>query len=886
MSKSQKKTKYTFPVKHFEDNLLFGIDGSCWAVYEVICEEYDMRSEYGKQEFIARLARFIANIGKEAKIHIVPVRQDLTGSWRYERNQLDRGYADKRDDSTYAYAEAYVDGAKKILEEAVVNGGGTNDYKVYVSTRIENPNKAEGLQRFLDNPVGELEEHMGIARNPIKAKDARAYQLAAERYQKMQSAHFGLIKVNSDVLQWLIGRIFLRGTVQEPFIRKNKHGEWVPQTEEFYLHGDKYKRPNAYNIMHLYNHRWRQEGRSLCFEDEESNITYQTFLALAHMPEDVNIPGDEWLKPLLDLPFGVEICISLKTNQFLDAQKKLKENKRKIEGQDEHAIQSGEVSEDDIERAYIDSVNLEEDLKLYSDPLIEATVTVALANKDKEELKTQVTRVKQEMERMQFRMQRPASDTLKAFYEMIPGSPIQYVSYKHKTSPSVLATSVFPIAIESGDEIGHFLGTAGARDKYIYLSPVEAIRHDRSGGIGILGTLGGGKSVLANYLGYMVTLLDGGRSLFIDPKSERGVLWKGFLKEFEGEIGITTIDYTNKGVFDPFVIYRAESPEWFDRHREDFSKIPGGAISTYDDYVQERRSRAVDLANAMFTEELHLVEGTERALAFKEAVSAAAARYKTPSMELVIRLLAGNVPEQNRIFKDNDLVHRQAMLLAREMEQLKKTNRLASLIIGNGTEQGLSFNKRINIMQINGLTIPNPDTPKDEYSVPQRTSATIMIPLGEFAREFARDPLTLDIPKAVVFDESWFLKATSWGSLLYSEIARMGRSLFTIPIFIGHSVSDVDEPGIREALTYMFVFRMSSELEAVEALRILGLEETGANVSLVQNLGNGQCLFKDINQRVQQINIELLYNNLKKAFETNPERRKALFDELRRNGVS
>lgn len=876
-----KKNKYTFPIKHFEDNLIFGMDGSCWAIFEMVCEEYDMRSEYGKQEFIARLARFIAGIGKEAKIHIVPVRQDLNASWEYEKSQLERGYRDKENDSTYAYAKAYVDGSKKILDDAIVNGGGTNDYKVYVSTRIENPNASEGIKKWLDNPVGSLEEQMGIARNPIKVKDIRAYQLAAERYQKMQSAHFGLIKADSEVIQWLIGRIFLRGTVQNPYICRNRNEAWIPPTEEFVLEGQKYKRPNSYNVMQLYNHRWHQEGRLLCFEDEESNEVYQTYLALAHMPEDVNIPGDEWLKPLLDLPFGVEICISLKTNQFLQAQKALKDNKRKIEGQDEHAIQSGEVSEDDIEKAYIDSVNLEEDLKLYSDPLIETTITIALANKDKEELNTQVTRVKQEMERMQFRLQRPASDTLKAFYEMIPGSPIQYVSYKHRTSPSVLATSVFPIAIESGDMFGHFLATAGARDKYIYLSPVEAIRHDRSGGIGILGTLGGGKSVLANYLGYMVTLLDGGRSLFIDPKSERGTLWKGYLKEFEGEIGITTIDYTNKGVFDPFVIYRAESPEWFEAHLDEFAKIPGGAIRTYEDYRHERRSRAVDLANAMFTEELHLVEGTERALAFKEAVSAAAARYKTPSMELVIRLLAGNVPDNQRIFKDNDLVHRQAMLLAREMEQLKKTNRLASLIIGNGTEQGLSFNKRINIMQINGLTIPNPDTPKDEYSVPQRTSATIMIPLGEFAREFARDPLTLDIPKAVVFDESWFLKATSWGSLLYSEIARMGRSLFTIPIFIGHSVSDVDEPGIREALTYMFVFRMSSELEACEALRILGLEETGANISLVQGLGNGQCLFKDINQRVQQVNIELLYNNLKKAFETNPERRKALFDELR-----
>lgn len=876
---------YEFPVKYFEGNLMFGMDGSCWGVFEMTCEEYDMLSYEGKLEFIARLERFISNVGKEAKIFVIPIKQSLEESYEYEMRELERGYRDKND-PIYRYGKNYINNLTDNLERNIIKNGGTNDYKVFVLTKFEPPKKRRSIGDMIMNPTGNAEQQMGISRNLyINKRDLEAYKRESSRYVKLQSARFRIREVSSDTIQWLIGRIFLRGTPKEPYIRKSGgENPWTPRTEEYKVDFETYIKPDTYSIMNFFNYRIefpkKRGERYLMVSDEFGNTTYQSFLAMSHMPETLNMPSSEWIKPLLDLPFGVETCISIKSTEHRKADKKLHENKKKIEGQDLHARRSGEVSGDDIRKAYADSDRLADDLAVYNDPLIEMSVTIALASESKEDLYDQVKSVEREFENLQFRVQQPASDVLRCFYEMIPASPVQYNSYVQITAPSAVATSVFPVAVESGDGTGHFIGQAGERGKYIFLALAEAIRHNRSSGTAILGTLGGGKSVLANFLGYQTALLDGGRALFIDPKSERGILWKEYLKEFDGEIGITTIDYNDKGVFDPFVIYRPESEEWFNRHLADYEHIPNNSIHTYADYRNSCKAKARSLALAMFTEELDLgVPANKKSqLAFGRAIKYAS-RFRQPSMNLVIRLLEGSV-KGHSIFEEDDKLRDAAELLADEMRQLRENNALAGLIMGNGDERGLSFGKKINIMQIQGLDFPSENMPVERYTPQQKTSATIMIPLGEFAKEFIRDPLLYSIPKAVVFDESWFLKSTAQGALLYSEIARTGRSFFAIPIFIGHSVGDVNEDGIRESLTYMFIFRMQTKTEAVAALKLLQLEETDENIGLVTNLRNGECLFRDLDGRVQRLNVVIPYQNLLNAFETNPEKRDRLFREV------
>ena len=84
----------------------------------------------------------------------------------------------------------------------------------------------------------------------------------------------------------------------------------------------------------------------------------------------------------------------------------------------------------------------------------------------------------------------------------------------------------------------------------------------------------------------------------------------------------------------------------------------------------------------------------------------------------------------------------------------------------------------------------------------------LMLPISSFAKKFVKsDP---SVFKVVLLDESWALKKTSMGQALYEYLARTGRSQNASAIFIGHSVGDVSEKGIREALTYKFIFRVNT----------------------------------------------------------------------------
>ena len=102
----------------------------------------------------------------------------------------------------------------------------------------------------------------------------------------------------------------------------------------------------------------------------------------------------------------------------------------------------------------------------------------------------------------------------------------------------------------------------------------------------------------------------------------------------------------------------------------------------------------------------------------------------------------------------------------------------------------------------------------------------------------------------------------------------MGRSLNTGAIFIGHSAKDVADEGITAAITYKFCFRVSEKKEAKRTLEFLGLEPTDENINIMLNLGNGQCLFKDLAGNIDILQFDAVQQHLFDAFDTNPTRQK------------
>ena len=218
---------------------------------------------------------------------------------------------------------------------------------------------------------------------------------------------------------------------------------------------------------------------------------------------------------------------------------------------------------------------------------------------------------------------------------------------------------------------------------------------------------------------------------------------------------------------------------------------------------------------------------------------------------------------------ESDHLHEPAKNLARRI-RLYRGNGMGGLLIGEGTEDAIKLENRLNIILLQNLKMPSPETPKNEYTRDQVMSMVIFGVISAFVRKFALVKRT--VPKGVLIDESWAISATKEGRSMEEFISRMGRSLYTCIIYNGHSTKDLPTEGIRNSITYKFVFRSSNNLEeAKRLLEYLGLEITPENMAVIQTLGSGQCLFKDLYNRVGVLTFDPVFQDLDDVFSTTPK---------------
>ena len=272
-----------------------------------------------------------------------------------------------------------------------------------------------------------------------------------------------------------------------------------------------------------------------------------------------------------------------------------------------------------------------------------------------------------------------------------------------------------------GDSEGPFIGTTGTLKKMVFLFLARACQLNRSASAAFLGTLGGGKSFNANLLLYL-TVLYGGKALIVDPKGERSN-WKEDLPELSEHMSISTLSAGDEdaGKLDPFLIYKNNLDEAGELALNIICEIYG--FNSRDDEYD----------------------------AIKEAIKITK-QHETPCMSVLSDALMS--------FPEDDEYYDIARKLGRKIKNLKEVG-MAKLLFGTGKEKGLSFDNLLNIIQIQNLQMPGPETPKDDYSQEELISTVLMMPIGSFAKTFAMSDRK--VFKIVLFDESWALNSTQMG---------------------------------------------------------------------------------------------------------------------------
>ena len=606
---------------------------------------------------------------------------------------------------------------------------------------------------------------------------------------------------------------------------------YEPEKDELVIaNKEKIVRPYHKDTVNLLSGSLETFGRNLKVTTGFST-SYQTFLPIVWLPEQNEFPGREWIYELQRQNMQAEVCIHIRAVPHKSALHQLELKKREIKSQIEHVEQAcDDIPEDLLDsRSYADL--MEQELKEDRSPLLESSITICLADSDKDKLEKRCSMVKEIYDAMNIVIERPLGDQLRLYMSFMPSVRLLIKDFVLRLTPITLASGIVGVTRELGDNRGGYIGTIGKEEKPAYFSPELACLLNMSPAATLFGDLGTGKSYNANIIIYQMVLY-GGYGLILDPKGERSH-WEKALIVFRGLISTVTLGASmeDRGKLDPYNIY--------------------------PDDIREAHELTLNVLSDLFG----LDPQGEEYLAILEAQKRMEQMQDKPCM-LGLASMLEKIPE-------SDHLHEPAKNLARRI-RLYRGNGMGGLLIGEGTEDAIKLENRLNIILLQNLKMPSPETPKNEYTRDQVMSMVIFGVISAFVRKFALVKRT--VPKGVLIDESWAISATKEGRSMEEFISRMGRSLYTCIIYNGHSTKDLPTEGIRNSITYKFVFRSSNNLEeAKRLLEYLGLEITPENMAVIQTLGSGQCLFKDLYNRVGVLTFDPVFQDLDDVFSTTPK---------------
>lgn len=196
------------------------------------------------------------------------------------------------------------------------------------------------------------------------------------------------------------------------------------------------------------------------------------------------------------------------------------------------------------------------------------------------------------------------------------------------------------------------------------------------------------------------------------------------------------------------------------------------------------------------------------------------------------------------------------------------------MLFGDGTEDVIDITKPINLVNTQNLTIPPKNKPEEDFNFQERVGMGTLICLSAIGMQFATQGR--EILKIYLQDEASVFKRSSEGRAMFNRLVKMGRTE-NAPIFLlGQNISDIgeDEDTLANIGT-MFCFGTSSFDEAKNILKYLGLNENSVELQKMlvnpEQFGTGICFMRDIDGRIAIIDVDLLLEKFRRAFDTKPQ---------------
>ncbi|WP_037602597.1 ATP-binding protein [Streptococcus sp. oral taxon 056] len=404
----------------------------------------------------------------------------------------------------------------------------------------------------------------------------------------------------------------------------------------------------------------------------------------------------------------------------------------------------------------------------------------------------------------------------------------------------------------SGNRIGHYIGRVdnkftrwdsigeavrGSRNIVLFNATVgnkEEIegKQTKNPHFIITGATGEGKSYLGQLI-FLLTSMENTKLLYIDPKRairkhyEAKINDPEFAKRYPKrkkqieQFNFVTLDSTdesNKGVLDPIVILAKND-----------------AISTAKNILS------------------YLLNDKDVTLDQETAIG--------ETVDLVVnRRLNGEVVGFNQIIEIMvNSEEKEIASLGRYLASVIK-NSILELAFSDGDVQGLSYDKRVTILEVSDLALPKSSQDKQEIKMSdhQRNSIALMFALGAFCTRFGERDQYEDTIE--LFDEAWILMESVEGRAIIENMKRIGRHYSNILGLITQSVNDAKSED--DATGFGTLFAFNNEVEREEILRHVGLEVNEGNMEWLSNMISGQCLYKDVYGNLNMISVHTVHTDI------------------------
>ena len=403
-------------------------------------------------------------------------------------------------------------------------------------------------------------------------------------------------------------------------------------------------------------------------------------------------------------------------------------------------------------------------------------------------------------------------------------------SYVQRQPLYTIAGGMPTATVELGDRIadgvgwiGPYIGeTLGRARSVVHFDPMLAAARNRPTAVAITGEPGGGKTTLAMLLIYQLALR-GATIAVIDPKGDAEPLVE-FLSRTGRKARVLPLWSAAAGLLDPF---------------------------SFGDDLAEKRTMATETLRLLLPR-----MSEERESAMIQAVGAVASGPR-PSLGKVVRHLE----------ESDDPAWKNLGAVMRSVSEM----RLARLCFAPSGGQQIDAEGWTTVFTLGGLTLPDTTTGREDYSYEQRLSVALLYLVSQFARRLMN---TVDrtAPKAIFLDEAWAITSTPEGAKLVPEVSRMGRSRNTALVLISQNAGDLLHEQVTNCISSVFAFRSSERAEVANVLSLLGVEPSEEHKAMLRALGNGECIFRDLDDRAGRIGVDLVSEELRDWIDTNPTR--------------